>query len=90
MTGEKRGNDISVALYHTALGKMVLDYTERIHPTVIEKAMNSRAIQTLEAIRRVLEDKTFDDPECFYRIDALVMLFFRELEINIDRHNELE
>lgn len=82
--------DIPVALYHAALGKTIQSYMEKFQLSDLEKAMENRAIQTLEAIRRVLEDKTFDDPECFYRIDALVMLFFRELEINIDRHNELE
>lgn len=86
----KQENDVPTGLYHASIGKMVMDHMERIHPAVISQAMENRAIRTLEAIRRVLEDKTLDDPECFYRIDALVMLFFRELEINIDRHNELE
>lgn len=81
---------VPAALYHASLGQMVLDYVERIHPTVIENAMESRAVRTLEAIRRVLEDDSLDDPECFERVDALVMLYFRELEIKINRHNELE
>lgn len=80
----------ATALYQAELGKMVLDYVGQIDPTVIERAMESRAVQTLEAIRRVLEDDRYDDPECFDRVDALVMLYFREMEINVNRHNELE
>lgn len=83
-------NIAATALYHASLGKMVLDYAERTDTAVIERAMENRAIRTLEAIRRVLEDDRYDDPECFERVDALVMLYFRELEIRINRHNELE
>ena len=57
---------------------------------IIRRAMESRAIRTLEAIRWVLENDQFDDPECFERVDALVMTFFQELEINVNRHNELD
>lgn len=89
MTGKNREDNISAALYHAALGKMVLDYVGGIHPTVMERAMESRAVQTLEAIRRILQDERFSDPECFEVVDTLVMQFFKELEIDIDRHTEL-
>lgn len=52
--------------------------------------MESLAIQTLEQIYQVLENDDYDDPECFERVDALVMLFFKELGININRHSELD
>lgn len=81
---------VATALYQAEFGKMVLNYVGKIDPAVIEKAMESRAIRTLEAIRWVLENDQFDDPECFERVDALVMTFFRELEINVNRHNELD
>lgn len=83
-------NMTATALYYASLGKMVLDHVGKIDPAVIEKAMESRAVRTLEAIRWVLEDDALDDPECFQRVDDLVMLYFRELEIRINRHNELE
>lgn len=85
----KKNLEIPTALYQAEIGKMVMEYVGRIHPTVIEQAMESRAIRTLEAIRRVLEDDSYDDPECFERVDALVTLYFRELEIRINRHNEV-
>lgn len=82
---------VPLALYHAtekyiALGTVSSEQRERI----IQQTMENLAVQTLEAIRGVLEDQSYDDPECFERVDALVMLFFQKLEVNIDRHNELE
>jgi len=31
-----------------------------------------KALQILEEIRRILDDNSFDDPECFHRIEAIV------------------
>ena len=52
--------------------------------------MESRAVRTLGAIRCILENDKFSGPECFERIDSLVMLFFKELDVKINRHNELD
>lgn len=86
----QRDDETAEGLYYASLGKAVLEYTGLIHPEVMEKAMESRAVRTLEAIRRVLEDERYDDPECFERVDALVMLYYRELGVSVNRHNELE
>lgn len=79
---------IPTALYHAAVGKMVLEHMERVHPTVISHAMESRAVQTLEAIRCVLENGRLNDQACYERIDNLIRLFFAEFGISIDRHAE--
>ena len=79
--------DTPTALYHAVVGKMVLDHMERVHPTVISQAVENRAVQTLEAIRCVLENDRLEDQECWQRIDNLVALFFRELDVKIDRHS---
>ena len=34
---------ISTALYQAEVGKMVLDYVGRLHPTIIQDAMERRA-----------------------------------------------
>ena len=52
--------------------------------------MESRAVRTLEAIRCILENDKFSDPECFERIDSLLLQFFKELDVKINRHNELD
>lgn len=78
--------DIPTALCHAAVGKIVMEHMERLHPTVISSAVESRAVQTLEAIRCVLENNRLSDPQCVQRIDNLIALFFRELDIKIERN----
>ena len=87
---KQEGYQIPTTLYHAALGKMVLDYIGRVHPTVIQQAVESRAVQTLEAIRFILENKRLTDQHCCERIDQLIALFFQELDVKIDRHSEYE
>lgn len=84
------GYTVPTALYHAVLGKMVLDYIGRVHPTVIQQAMENRAVQTLEAIRIILENKRLTDQQCCERIDQLIELFFQELNVKIDRHSEYD
>ncbi len=77
--------DTPTALCHAAVGKLVLDHMERLHPEVILQAVESQAVQTLEAIRCILENDRLSDPECVQRVENLVRLFFQELDIKIER-----
>ena len=79
------GPDTPTALCHAAVGKLVLDHMERLHPAVISQAVESQAVQTLEAIRYILENDRLSDPECVQRVENLVRLFFQELDIKIER-----
>lgn len=79
--------DTPTALYHAVVGKMVLEHMERVHPTVISQAVENRAVQTLEAIRCVLENDRLSDPECVQRVENLIRLFYQELDIKIERHS---
>lgn len=87
---DQDGYAIPNTLYYAAVGKLVLEHIDRMHPTVISQAVENRAVQTLEAIRCVLENGRLNDLECCERVENLVRLFFQELDIKIDRHNELE
>lgn len=78
-------NHIPTGLYYAALGKTILDYTGRLHPAVLQHAMESRAVQTLEAIRCILENDRLSDPECVQRVENLIRLYYRELDIRIER-----
>ena len=78
-------HDISTALYHAAVGKLVLDHMERTHPAVISQVVENQAVQTLEAIRCILENSRLDDRACEERIRHLVQLFFQDLGIAIRR-----
>ena len=79
------GPDTPTALCHAAVGKLVLDHMERLHPAVIAQAVKSQAVQTLEAIRCILENDRLSDPECVQRVEKLVQLFDRELNVKIER-----
>ena len=37
-----------------AVGKLMISHMERTHPAVISQAVESKAVQTLEAIRYIL------------------------------------
>lgn len=78
---EKTEFPIPAALYHAELGRMVADYVERIDPAVLQSAIESRAVQTLEAIRCILDNGRLDDQACCQRIDSIVALFFQEMGI---------
>lgn len=90
VVSDQNTNSIPHGLYYAAVGKIVLDHMERLHPAVISQAVESQAVHTLEAIRCILENDRLTDPECVQRIEKLIHLFFRELDVKIDRHNELE
>ena len=81
------GPDTPTALCHAAVGKLVLDHMERLHPAVISQAVESQAVQTLEAIRCILENNRLSDPECVQRVDGLIRLFYQELDIKIERQS---
>lgn len=79
--------DTPTAPYHAVVGRMVLEHMERVHPTVISQAVENRAVQTLEAIRCILENNRLSDPECVQRVDGLIRLFYQELDIKIERQS---
>lgn len=80
--------DTPTALYHAVVGKLVLEHMERVHPAVISQAVENRVVQTLEAIRCVLENDRLSDPECVQRVENLIRLFYQELDIKIERQRD--
>lgn len=60
---------------------------ENIPPEVMSRAVESKAVQTLEAIRCVLENDRLNDPECVQRVENLIRLFYQELDVRIERHS---
>ena len=47
--------------------------------------VDSEAVRVLSEIKQVLDDPSLDDPECFYRIDSIVDVFYRA-GLSIRRH----
>ena len=78
-------NNVEDGLCYAAVVKLMISHMERTHPTVISQAVESKAVQTLEAIRCILENDRLTDPECVQRVEKLVQLFDRELNVKIER-----
>ena len=78
-------NNVVDGLCYAAVGRLMAEHIERMHPAVISQAVESKAVQTLEAIRCILENDRLSDPECVQRVENLVRLFFQELDIKIER-----
>ncbi len=41
----------------------------------LQKIVEMKCYQALEEIRKVLDDETLDDPECFHKIEKIVCIF---------------
>lgn len=80
------GYDIPTALCQAAVGKIVLEHMEQVPSELLSQAIESRAVQTLEAVRCILENDRLTDEACAVRIDHLTALFFQELGIKIRRN----
>ncbi len=56
-----------------AIGLEVMRYMKEMGDLKeLERKTESKALQVLEEIRRVLNDDSLDDKECFQRIEAIV------------------
>lgn len=75
--------------YARAIGKEVLAWAKSHAPHLLGQQIAVDALLLLKQIQSILNDDTYDDPECFYRIDAIVTAF-HEAGLSTDRHWELE
>ena len=79
---------ISAALYHSAVGKQVLDYVSALSPAQLQAAMHDRAAETLAEIYDILEDPDLDDPHALQKSEAIVSAYFSHLGVRSQRHQE--
>ena len=61
-----------------------LKQTETIRK--IARETEKRATETLEEIRRVLNDDSLEDPECFQRIEAIICAM-ENGGVHVNRHD---
>ena len=80
---------IDDSLYANTLGKQLLQWAKECSPKLLAEQVNTEAILLLKEIQSILDDETLDDPECFYRIDAIVSVFHRA-GLETTRHWELD
>ena len=68
--------DVDQGICCAALGGVVWDFMSHLTPAQLLAAMDSATLETLRAIRDILEDDTLEDPECVQRIDAILSAFY--------------
>ena len=92
-TGRSRNELVGIFLEYAldqgiccaALGGVVWDFVSHLTPAQLLAAMDSAALETLRAIRDILEDDTLEDPECVQRIDAILSAFYLKLGAEVHR-----
>ena len=90
MSNEKRDHiGIDEELYVRAVGREVVKWAKNVDTRLLARQVNTDAVLLLKEIQSILDDETLDDPECFYRIDAIVSSFHRA-GLSTPRHWELE
>lgn len=68
---------ISDEVFANVIGRKVLQYCKCQH--VLDEAAQdseSAALSALAKIRNILNDETMNDPQCFYRIEAIIDTFY--------------
>ena len=77
------------SFYAQSLGRELIKWVREYDPHLFSLQINTDAVLLLKEIQRILDDETLDDPECFYRIDAIISAFHRA-GLDTTRHWELE
>lgn len=60
-----------------ALGELAYRRLDEIRFEDLFERMESNALSLIEEIKEILDDESYSDEECFYKIDAIVMAFYR-------------
>lgn len=77
------------SLYAQTLGQELMKWVREYDPHLFSLQVNTDAVLLLKEIQRILDDDALNDPECFYRIDAIVSAFHRA-GLDTTRHWELD
>ena len=74
-------------LYARVIGWNILEYLgEKANTLRIGEEVAEDALDTLEKIKRLLDDEKLDDSECYERIDRIVKAFYAN-GISLRRHD---
>lgn len=76
-------------LWATVIAQEMLRYTRCTGQRLMAERVAGEAARILSEIKKVLDDKSLDDPECFCRIDAIVDIFYQS-GLSTRRHEECE
>ena len=59
--------EILKILYENEVGKLVLEHAESLWPSELLSAAESSAWKLLSEIKSILDDDSFQDPDCFQK-----------------------
>lgn len=76
-------------LWAKVIAQEMLRCTRHTGHQIMAGHVDSEAVRILSEIKKVLDNKSLDDPECFDRIEAIVNIFFRA-GLSTRRHEECE
>lgn len=76
-------------LWTRAVAQELLRFSRATGAEVMAGRVDSEAVRVLSEIKAALDDPDLDDPECFYRIDAIVSAF-HQAGLSTRRHEECE
>lgn len=83
------GSTVSKEAYEKALGELAYRYLETIQPAEVAERVEGDALSLICEIKRILDDESLSDVECFYKIDAIVMAFYRA-GFSTERHWQID
>ena len=81
---------VPVMIGYAALGKLAADCVGGLSAEVVSRGMESLAIQMLERICYILEDRSLDDSSCLQRIEDIMSEYYRAIQLRSTRHQELD
>lgn len=84
-----QGDFLPDELWANVIAQEMVRYARATGAEVMAGRVDSEAVRVLSEIKAALDDPDLDDPECFYRIDAIVSAFYRA-GLSTRRHEEYE
>lgn len=80
--------EVQEGLLYVTIGKAVVQYAEQLKGSLLREAMHDEAVSILAEIYRMLQDPELDDEACMERIESILMLYARRLDLLPQRHAE--
>lgn len=92
---EEMGKDFSLdpslvdEMWVRAMAQEMQRFLKGMAPEAVRIKVDSEAVRILSEIKKVLDDKSLDDSECFCRVNAIVDIFY-QAGLSTRRHEECE
>ena len=76
-------------LYARAIGEMVIELLLPVQPKDILAIAEADALILIADIKKILDDDSLDDDQCFFKIDAIVTAFHLT-GLTTKRHRDMD